>query len=380
MKKTAIALLAMTAAISCDETTENIKAPSTDFQAKTYQLLEIDTEVAYDEDAQFAWQVKSASGEIYSLAGANEKNPTFVAAKEGKYLLQLQVTSGDKTEVAEYPIRVDGDNNEFSQFVASVFDYEPAPGQFINTLPSASEGDSKEAVIKKVEDALVGDNTSAFVSLGGFGGNVVFGFDHPIINVDEVADFIVYGNAYEGSAEPAIIYVAYDKNGNGLPDDEWYEIYGESHLMETTIADYEITYYRPENETEEATDEYIAWKDNQGQSGYLAKNSFHRQSYLPLWDDKDEFTFRGRRLADNGVFENNRWVLSDVGCGYADNFSNSDKGANIDIAWARDKNGKVVDLPCINFVKVQAAVRQECGWIGEVSPEIAGGKDLHFVE
>ncbi len=377
MKKIAIALLAANAIISCDDTSEELKTPSISLQAEVYMPLKVDTKVEYDEDVQFSWQVKSASSEIYSLVGKNEKKPTFVATKEGEYVLQLKVTSARETRVVDYPINVVGDKKDYSAFVTSVYDYQPAPGQFVNKLPSVSDGDSKEAVMKKVEDALVGDNPSSFVTLGGFGGNVVFGFDHPIINVDDAADFVVYGNAFDGSAEPGVIFVAYDANGNGIPDDEWYEIYGESHLLESTIADYEITYYRPENEIEEETAEYIAWRDNQGQSGYLAKNGTHLQSYLPIWDNKDEFTFSGRRLADNAVFENNRWVLHNVGWGYADNFSNKDEGANIDIAWARDRNGDEVDLPCINFVKVQAAIRQECGWIGEVSPEIGGAMDLH---
>ena len=380
MKKTVIALLALFATISCDDKTEDLSIDRIDFKTKAYTLIEIDTKEEYVKDAQFAWQVKSASGEIYSLVGRDQKKPTFVAAKEGEYILQLTVTSGDIKEIAEYPVRVEGNKKEFSPFVTSVFDYQPAPGQFVNKIPMASEGESKEDVIGKVKEMLVGDDIKKFVTLGGFGGNVIFGFDHPIINVDDKTDFIVYGNAYDGSAEPAIIYVSCDENNNGLPDDEWYEIYGQSHLNERTIADYEITYFRPETDVEEESTEYIAWKDNQGQSGFLAKNNFNRQSYLPYWDDKDEFTFRGRRLADNGVLENNRWVLHNVGWGYADNFSNNDEGANIDISVARDSNGKVVEIPCINFVKVQSAVRQECGWIGEVSPEIAGGKDLHITQ
>ncbi len=377
MKKIAIVLMAMTGVVSCDEATDSLYIPENDFMAKAYQLIEIDTKEVYNEDAQFAWQVKSASGEVYSIVGKNEKKPKFIAGDKGEYVLQLKVTAEGETKVMDYTICVEGGQEEYSAFVTSVFDYQPAPGQFVNVIPSASDGEGKEDVRKKVEEILVGDSPEKFVTLGGFGGNVVLGFDHPIINVEDVDDFVVYGNAYDGSSEPGVIYVAYDANGNGLPDDEWYEIYGEAHSLESTVADYEITYYRPENEIEEETAEYIAWKDNQGESGFISKNSFHRQSYLPLWDDKDEFTFRGRRLADNGVFENNTWVLHNVGWGYADNFSNKDEGANIDIAWARDKNGKELDLPCINFVKVQSAVRQECGWIGEVSPEIAGAKDLN---
>lgn len=62
------------------------------------------------------------------------------------------------------------------------------------------------------------------ISLGGFGGYVVVGFDHTIENVTGERDFRVLGNAFYaeanpnpnvtrkgGSCEPGIVMVAYDK-------------------------------------------------------------------------------------------------------------------------------------------------------------------------
>lgn len=77
------------------------------------------------------------------------------------------------------------------------------------------------------------------VSLGGFGGYIVVGFDHTIENKSGLCDFRVLGNAFYangasdyGSSEPGVIQVCYDANGNGLPDDGWYEIAGSSYLTE----------------------------------------------------------------------------------------------------------------------------------------------------
>lgn len=70
------------------------------------------------------------------------------------------------------------------------------------------------------------------ISLGGFGGYVVVGFDHTITNVTGKRDFRVLGNAFYsaanpdsdapegGSCEPGVIMVAYDKNQNGMPDED----------------------------------------------------------------------------------------------------------------------------------------------------------------
>ncbi len=45
--------------------------------------------------------------------------------------------------------------------------------------------------------------------------------------------------------------VAYDKNKNGKPDDdEWYEIAGSEYFKNETLKNYNITYFKPdENKT-----------------------------------------------------------------------------------------------------------------------------------
>ena len=65
--------------------------------------------------------------------------------------------------------------------------------------------------------------------------------------------------------------------------------------------------------------------------------------------------------------------------GYADNAPNNDDDSAIDIDWAIDSNGKKVQLPAIDFVKVYNGLSQEAGWLGETSTEIMGAKDLHLL-
>ena len=50
----------------------------------------------------------------------------------------------------------------------------------------------------------------------------------------------------------------------------------------------------------------------------------------------------------------------------------------IDISWAVDKNGSAVNLKGIDFVRVYSANRAEGGWLGEVSTEVSGFKDLNL--
>ena len=132
----------------------------------------------------------------------------------------------------------------YTNGITRVFEYVPAPGQFINVLPEATAGDTPETMRQKAEAALT---DGKMITLGGFGGYVVFGFDHTIVN-REGNDFVVLGNALTTWAEAGVIMVSYDANENGLPDDEWYEIAGSEYNKPTTIKNYEITYYKPETE------------------------------------------------------------------------------------------------------------------------------------
>lgn len=126
-------------------------------------------------------------------------------------------------------------------YITKVLDYMPAVGQFTNVYPQYEEGDTQEIMNQKALEAI-GNNKKGMISLGGFGGYVVVGFDHTIKNKKGYRDFRVLGNAFYsnanpdpnapkgGSAEPGIIMVAYDRNHNGVPDDdEWYEIAGSSY-------------------------------------------------------------------------------------------------------------------------------------------------------
>lgn len=280
-----------------------------------------------------------------------------------------------------------------SPFISEVFDYVPAPGQFIHLIPEVTDDMSREQVLEAASRQLVGDERPGMVSLGAFGGYIVFGFDHPIANVEGEYDFKIYGNAMKSlgsgadtSAEPGIVMVSVDTNGNGVPDDEWFELRGSAH--DNALADFTIRYSRP-SQTE--TSENIAWTSNDpdSPSGIITLNDFHTQSYWPGWIEGDVIEFSGTRLPGNARNDNGTWVLSPFDWGYADNrpdFVNVNgnmepnpeaPGFNIDNAV--DADGNSVRLTAIDFVKVYTAVNQTCDFLGETSTEICGARDLHFV-
>lgn len=287
-------------------------------------------------------------------------------------------------------------------YVTQVFDYRPAVGQFVNELPEYEEGDTQETMNRKALEAI-GNNNQGMVSLGGFGGYIVVGFDHTIENKAGLCDFRVQGNAFYangqseyGSSEPGVIEVSFDANGNGLPDDEWYEIAGSSYSEGSeswieqareagndvqTIHDYEITYYRPTTEPGKPTEEYIRREDNQGESGYRSMNPTHLQSYYPQWIKEDRISFSGTRLPQNGIDLSgvgNNFALYKFAYGYADNEPNTNDRSAIDIDWAVGADGQPANLSGVDFIRIHTGVNQENGWLGECSTEIMGVVDLHL--
>ncbi|MDR1603121.1 MAG: Ig-like domain-containing protein [Tannerella sp.] len=291
-----------------------------------------------------------------------------------------------------------------SPYISKVYDFMPAPGQFVNEMPAYAPGDTQEDMNRKVEETIAGANhNEGMITLGGFGGYIVFGFDHEVTNEPGRYDFRILGNAFYadanpngdtsregGSCEPGIVMVSRDVNGNGLPDDPWYELAGSDYHHPATIHNYRITYYKPDENKVRDPDPnypaindrtYIRWTTNGHGDGYLFRNIYHTQSYYPRWTGGETLSFEGTKLADNYVDESGKgsyYVQYASHWGYADNHPNADGRSGFNIEWAVDAGGNPVALPGIHFVKVYTAVNQYCGWLGETSTEIAGAEDLHL--
>ncbi len=341
---------------------------------------------------RYEWRLsyETAAGAVSDSLVATSRDYTFVAGEEGTYRLKLNIF--DPANPIEHLMQIVVRREEvaYSPYIARVYEYRPAPGQFVNVLPKYEEGDTEETMRQKAEDCLA-YNAGSMISLGGYGGYVVVGFDHTIVNRPGEYDFKVLGNATQGGSEPGIVMVSVDVNGNGMPDDEWYELAGSEYYKETTVKGYEITYYRSDEDktpepgsTSAITDvTYQYWTDNQGGSGYISRVTFHKQPYYPQWLPYESLTFEGARLADNAVDESGNgsyYVLNSYDWGYADNYPNNNEKISFNIDWAVDDKGNPVSLSGIDFVKIYTGVNQFNGWIGECSTEVAGVTDLHIAE
>lgn len=261
-------------------------------------------------------------------------------------------------------------------FSNKVYEFVPAPGQFVNETNTAGYNGERthEAACAYAQKRL--DN-ELYVSLGGWGGYIVVGFDHSIENKGGY-DFSIKGNAFDSSNEPGIVWVMQDVNGDGLPNDEWYELKGSEYGKSETIQDYAVTYFRPGPNMD------TQWQDNKGNKGAIDRlGNYHPQEfYYPLWIEADSYTLYGTCLKarteqspTTGMWSNNPF-----GWGYADNIGDDmpDKnnpsaaaiGNFFKISDAVNIDGTSANLTHIDFIKVQTGVNVKAGWLGENSTEV----------
>ena len=339
-----------------------------------------------------------------TIANANSETLKFTPDKAGDYLIKVCVHEPSKKSPSvsgmietgnitfTNQIMVHAYDNEASALrpISSssskkqnnVYEYVPAPGQFIGDTELA--GFTGNEITKNTANsyALARLNKTSYVSLGGFGGYIIVGFDHSIMASTNEYDFTIQGNAYasphkgrDGNSEPGIVWVMQDVNGNGLPDDEWYELKGSETGNKNTIQNYAVTYYKPNG-----TNANVEWKDSEGNSGTIDYNAYHRQSsYYPAWISVSSYTLKGTRLEARNYVEDNLYINPAYEWGYADNLgsdaiSGSNDGSNqvngFKISNAVNPDGSAIKLKYIDFIKVQTGLNVKNGPLGEVSTEV----------
>ena len=267
--------------------------------------------------------------------------------------------------------------SRIEEAASRVLEYTPAPGQFINNPQAGFPADtpittSAEAVayaqarLKMGGEPDAGAETASYgyVSLGGWGGYIVLGFDTPVPNTGDY-DLYVTGNSFNGSSEPGIVWVAQDADGDGSHLGEtWYELKGSEYA--NALFGYGATYA-------EQADGTVTWTDNNGGDGSIDR-TIHTQSYVPAWVQPLSYT--GTRLPDNVLFDQETGIydMTSFAWGYVDNASTIDGAGTknrFKIANAVDADGNPANLRQIDFVKIQTGVNCKAGNnVGEISTEV----------
>ena len=313
-----------------------------------------------------------------------------------KYRLTIDEGKGEKNEYSEASVTVVLRNNPC---ISKIIEFVPAPGQFINS--TSFLGDAANHLIGTGGSA--GSNsiptTTGLISLGSFGGYVIVGFDNPIPNDPRNpygVDFTIGGNAFKANAkgywsEPGAVMVMKDENGNGLPDDTWYELAGSDYWFSTTRRNVTFTYEDPGYTVRQT----IPYTTSYGEEAGFTTNRFHGQSYFPDAANYPDAKITDGKLSLSGTlikgvydrrtpsyiesyrafpfgYADNHATTGDLTVArnpyYAENGNEPTDG--FDISWAVDKDGNYVTLDQIDFVKIYCCVSEICGWLGESSTEI----------
>ena len=265
----------------------------------------------------------------------------------------------------------------------------PAPSQYTNRddAPGYTQFSTQEQVNEAIRNNP--KSTEYGGSLGAYGGYIVVGFDHSVNN-GEGYDLEIEGNAFKGSSEPGIVWVMQDENGDGEPNDTWYELKGSEYGKSGYIRDYAVTYFRP------LLGQKVAWLDNQGNTGTIDFLHTHTPNTIyPRWLNSDSYTLVGSRLpARTEEVSPGNWTNLDFDWGYADNFSKKDMlldddnanpegnyiGNHFDIGDAVRYDGQPANLSYIDFIKVQTAVNAKAGWFGDLSTEVGKFRDFNLMK
>jgi hypothetical protein len=136
-------------------------------------------------------------------------------------------------------------------------------------------------------------------------------------------------------AEPGVVWVMQDSNGNGLPDDVWYELKGEYYNdPKAGKRRYAITFFKPRvNDVSNPYGYNIPWRDNEGGGG--------------AWGGPYPYSVKGASLTV---------VLSRLDVSRGRGYVDGGFSYEFNIADAAQADGSPVDLAFIDFVKVQCAV------------------------
>lgn len=371
-----------------------------EYQTSTFKVLSINPEVE-SANATYSWvPTKNPVDNVTDSVLSTEKELKFITLYSGTYELTLEVTDGKEKTSQTTAIQVTEETETYNPYITNIYDYEPAPGSNSNECYKTT-GATKEDVMKIALGRIDRTSVGYALDLGNFGGSIIVGFDHTVVNVPGKRDFRVYGGELNTSSTsekiaPGLIFVAYDQNNNGVPDeDEWYEIKGSAHDTKIINPNFSITYNRPAADKIPiqigAGDRFydresVLCENSDGESYYLTRLKSNGIGDLcPLWLDKDKFTYTGKRFDVDlrNVSSPGQYTLFT-----ADIFDWGYVNANdpdIDIDWAIDKNGNKVHLPGIDFIKIFNCVSS-----GEVmmyswsqtsmNTKFAGAADLHILE
>lgn len=296
---------------------------------------------------------------------------SFISPDAGSYELTLRASAGKQTATITRTITVKP--VVYVKNAYGVLEYLPAPARNHNwsIIGDAEFWDYGSEFPLAFNDFLARateirkQDFSAALVLGSWGGSATFKFDHTVVNAPGKPDLEL--SATCSRLDLPAVYVAYDRNKNGQPDnDEWYEIKNDDYGLED-LPEYAINFTYQKTVTDaRKISTYFNWKDNQKEpaQGEVCNSKSYSSSITMDGAFSTKGFFPGFSMID---IPSKQVALLN---GWAESFTRTGKritkdltGAvsfaqklNIDIDQAVNNKGERVQLPGIDFVKIQKVV------------------------
>ena len=96
------------------------------------------------ERYEWALSYESDSVSVTDSIVATTRDYTFVASETGTYRLRFQIYDAANPITHLMRIVVRKEEVAYSPYITKVYEYRPAPGQFVNELPRYTEGDTED--------------------------------------------------------------------------------------------------------------------------------------------------------------------------------------------------------------------------------------------
>jgi hypothetical protein len=318
------------------------------------------------EGAVYTWTVDNAvidhTGEVLSRSFA-------AASSLVKVRVQVDaVTHASASTLVKAGSYAPGSGSG-AQAQATCLEFSPAPGQFVgkgNGFSNPRILDLASYTEERVRDFVQGlidgedDGWNNFqadgkvLSLGGWGGYYIFRFDHSVPNTSGPDVGIPSNNHTAGMQEAGVVWVSRDVNGDGKPNEIWYQLKGS---QSSPAKGYAMVYFKPKDASS------ALWIDNRGGAGTFPYYSNGNDGYpYHITESSGTYVmFTGTLLQDSDL------------TGYVDAGVTT-----FDLDDAVDGAGNPVNLTHIDFVKVQTGLNKHGGGLGEYSTEAGIPEDLHF--
>lgn len=365
-----------------------------------------------DLDGTYTWTLdgNTVAGASPGPSQGEEVSYVFdaAAAGQGTHLLTLTMQNDTCSFSKQFTITVCPAEGTYRRAVTPssqslvnhVFEYMPAPGHQVNGYTVVGDFIHAGATMEEAcAKALSHFQKQWSVSLGAQGGYIIAGFDHSVENSGGDYDLVIRGNPFSYQSEPGVIWVSQDVNGDGKPNDPWYELAGSEYGTENCTQEYAITYYKPAT-PRSAT----GWRDCFGETGmvpHMAQWNEH-DYYWQDWveghpvdvrghmSETVEHTYFGTRLKDIHTYSGGYTLEPPFPWGYADNlgsdyflneaFTSEKPMGYYRISNARTWDGREANLQYIDFVKVQTAQTGFSPNLGDISTEVYAIYDYHIAK